>query len=248
MLCTYVVGGGGSAVGARLCGAVVGVRGRRGGVLAAGGCCSGGFARCWRTCRAVGSCARGLGFGCCAGVCVSEVGCGLAALRRLLCAPCERQPIFSHVEWSSGVLWVVWWRARAFGGLLVARARPPWGSCRGVREVLALLCPSRSRSASCLQSVRCARTWAEGSYLVDPASGICLFQRLSHACLSMRRSKVKPRIAHYNSRCFLDLSSTWITVVILELIHAIGPRSRVTGAFIRTRPSGFGRALVTLNN
>ena len=24
------------------------------------------------------------------------------------------------------------------------------------------------------------------SYLVDPASGICLFQRLSHACLSMR--------------------------------------------------------------
>ena len=77
------------------------------------------------------------------------------------------------------------------------------------------------------------------SYLVDPASGICLFQRLSHACLSMRWSKVKPRIAHYNSRCFLDLFSTWITVVILELIHAIKPWTYVTGAFIRTKPSGF---------
>lgn len=89
---------------------------------------------------------------------------------------------------------------------------------------------------------------ASVSYLVDPASGICLFQRLSHACLSMRWSKVKPRIAHYNSRCFLDLFSTWITVVILELIHATEPRTFVTGAFIRTKPSGFGRPLVTLNN
>jgi hypothetical protein len=49
---------------------------------------------------------------------------------------------------------------------------------------------------------------------------ICLSQRLSHACLSTNRFKVKPRMAHYNSHSFLDLTSTWITVVILELIHA----------------------------
>ena len=33
-------------------------------------------------------------------------------------------------------------------------------------------------------------------YLVDPASSICSSQRLSHACLSTSRSKVKPRTAH----------------------------------------------------
>ena len=33
-------------------------------------------------------------------------------------------------------------------------------------------------------------------YLVDPASSICLSQRLSHACLSTSLTKVKPRMAH----------------------------------------------------
>ena len=33
-------------------------------------------------------------------------------------------------------------------------------------------------------------------YLVDPTSSICLSQRLSHACLSTSRTKVKPRMAH----------------------------------------------------
>jgi len=65
---------------------------------------------------------------------------------------------------------------------------------------------------------------------------ICLSQRLSHACLSMNWFKVKPRIAHYNSRRFLDLRYTWITVVILELIHAIELRPYGTSAFIRTKP------------
>ena len=31
--------------------------------------------------------------------------------------------------------------------------------------------------------------WELTIYLVDPASGICLSQRLSHACLSMRNKK-----------------------------------------------------------
>ena len=81
-----------------------------------------------------------------------------------------------------------------------------------------------------VQSVMRTVTW-----LILPVV-ICLSQRLSHACLSLNESKVKPRIAHYNSRRFFDLRSTWITVVILELIHAIEPRPYGTGAFIRTKP------------
>ena len=43
-----------------------------------------------------------------------------------------------------------------------------------------------------LPTVRCS----ENSYLVDPASSICLSQRLSHACLSTSHIMVKPRMAH----------------------------------------------------
>src|SRR3954463_2261146 len=50
---------------------------------------------------------------------------------------------------------------------------------------------------------------------------MCSFQRLSHACISINDLIVKPRTAHYNSYNLLDLDNpTWITVVILELIHA----------------------------
>jgi hypothetical protein len=37
-------------------------------------------------------------------------------------------------------------------------------------------------------------------------------------------------------------------VVILELIHAIKPQPYGRGAFIRTKPIGFGHLLVNLNN
>ena len=79
---------------------------------------------------------------------------------------------------------------------------------------------------------------------------ICLSQRLSHACLSSSENKVKPRMAHYNSHCLLDLDyPTWITVVILELIHAIKLRPYGTSAFIRPKPIGLRpETLVTLNN
>ena len=57
--------------------------------------------------------------------------------------------------------------------------------------------------------------------LVDPTSNIRSSQRLSHACLSTYRNKVKPQKAQYNSCNFLDhIPSTWITVENLELIHA----------------------------
>ena len=68
---------------------------------------------------------------------------------------------------------------------------------------------------------------------------MCSFQRLSHACISINDFIVKPRTAHYNSYNLLDLDNpTWITVVILELIHALKPWPHGTGAFIRTKPSG----------
>jgi hypothetical protein len=60
----------------------------------------------------------------------------------------------------------------------------------------------------------------EDTWLILPVV-ICLSQRLSHACLSTRLNTVKPRIAHYNSHRLLEYRyPTWITVAILELIHA----------------------------
>ena len=43
-----------------------------------------------------------------------------------------------------------------------------------------------------------------GSYLVDPASSICLSQRLSHACPSINLYTVKLRMAHYISYHLFD--------------------------------------------
>ena len=50
-------------------------------------------------------------------------------------------------------------------------------------------------------------------------------QRLSHACLSINDFyTVKLRTAHYISNYLFDGDfTTWITVVILELIHAQNP-------------------------
>ena len=44
-------------------------------------------------------------------------------------------------------------------------------------------------------------------YLVDPASSICLSQRLSHASLSISTYTVKLRKAHYISYSFFDGTS-----------------------------------------
>ena len=62
---------------------------------------------------------------------------------------------------------------------------------------------------------------------------ICLSQRLSHAGLSISWNKVKPRMAHYISYGSLDLRYlTWITLEILELIHAKVVPSLVWGTFL----------------
>jgi hypothetical protein len=51
------------------------------------------------------------------------------------------------------------------------------------------------RVGSAFGSVSSSRCFYD-SYLVDPASSICLSQRLSHACLSTSLIKVKLRMAH----------------------------------------------------
>ena len=59
---------------------------------------------------------------------------------------------------------------------------------------------------------------------------------------------VKPRMAHYNSYILQDFPVEWITVVILELIHALIFNPKGMNAVIRIKPSRFACKLVTLNN
>lgn len=58
-------------------------------------------------------------------------------------------------------------------------------------------------------------------YLIDPVSNDMFALRIK-PCMCKFTLLPKPHMAHYNSYDFLDtITSTWITVEILELIHAI---------------------------
>ena len=59
---------------------------------------------------------------------------------------------------------------------------------------------------------------------------------------------VKPRMAHYNSYSLQDDAVERITVVILELIHALISRPHGMDAVIRIKPSRLACHLVNLNN
>lgn len=77
---------------------------------------------------------------------------------------------------------------------------------------------------------------------------ICLSQRLSHACLSISNYTAKLRMAHYISyRLFDSAFPTWITVVILELIHAKNPDFG-RDVFIRLKTNALRGSLVIHNN
>ena len=71
---------------------------------------------------------------------------------------------------------------------------------------------------------------------------ICLSQRLSHACLSMRGlNTLKLRMAHYISNNFFDGPlATRIPVENLELIRARRPDPREGLQLLDTRPTAFG--------
>jgi len=64
---------------------------------------------------------------------------------------------------------------------------------------------------------------------------ICLSQRLSHACLSINGIQWNCEWLIKTVIVYLVIKLTWITVVILELIHAVLPDSR-RAVFIRYQP------------
>ena len=79
----------------------------------------------------------------------------------------------------------------------------------------------------CERSTGPASTWdrrlrTHDSYLVDPASSHMLVSKIK-PCMSKYKQlyTVKLQMAHYISYSLFDGAfTTWITVVILELIHA----------------------------
>ena len=81
------------------------------------------------------------------------------------------------------------------------------------------------------------KSWGfRDSNLVDSASSIRLSQRLSHACLSINKSILwNCEWLIISVIVYLMVLATWITVVILELIHASNPDSR-RDVFIRLKP------------
>jgi hypothetical protein len=79
-------------------------------------------------------------------------------------------------------------------------------------------------------------------YLVDPASSHMLVPKIK-PCMSKYKQvyTVKLRMAHYISYNLFDsLFTTWITVVILELIHAQSPTSG-RAVFIRLKTNAGNR-------
>ena len=78
---------------------------------------------------------------------------------------------------------------------------------------------------------------------VDPACSHTLVSKIKPCMFKHKYHKAKLRMAHYISYNILDSFSTWITVVILELIH---DQRRARAAFIRyNQPSGPWRVIIT---
>lgn len=79
----------------------------------------------------------------------------------------------------------------------------------------------------------CLGAHFEHTYLVDPASSHMLVSKIK-PCMSKYKQlyTVKLRKAHYISYSLFDSFLLWITVVILELIHATKPDAR-RAVFIR---------------
>ena len=66
---------------------------------------------------------------------------------------------------------------------------------------------------------------------------ICLSQRLSHACLSINGIQWNCEWLIKTVIVYLVIEFTWITVVILELIHAVKPDSSEGPYLLDNRPS-----------
>ena len=92
------------------------------------------------------------------------------------------------------------------------------------------------------------------SYLVDPASSHMLVSKIKPCMCEYRLYNGETANGSLDQLWFLrSYNPTWITVAILELIHADNVRPRGRTAFIRSKPIGCSRSrrpvvLVTLDN
>ena len=104
-------------------------------------------------------------------------------------------------------------------------------SCRWTRNRSNTSRTSRSRTAFFAE---------EGcSYLVDPASSHMLVSKIKPCMSKYKLLHSETANGSLNQLWFLrSYNPTWITVVILELIHAIQLRPSGKSAFIRSRPIG----------
>ena len=76
----------------------------------------------------------------------------------------------------------------------------------------------------------------ESTWLILPVV-ICLSQRLSHACLSISASRRNCEWLIKAVIVYLVMATTWITVVILELIHASKPNFAEGLCLLDTEPT-----------
>jgi len=77
----------------------------------------------------------------------------------------------------------------------------------------------------------------DDSYLVDPASSHMLVSKIKPCMSKYKPQNGETANGSLNQLWFLrSYNPTWITVVILELIHATKLRPSGKSAFIRSRP------------
>ena len=91
---------------------------------------------------------------------------------------------------------------------------------------------------------------SKGSYLVDPASSHMLVSKIKPCMSKYKLLPSETANGSLNQLWFLrSYNPTWITVAILELIHARKLRPSGKSAFIRSKPiARKGVPLVTLDN
>jgi hypothetical protein len=103
------------------------------------------------------------------------------------------------------------------------------GECRVAFAVVPVTVRCRRRLAPLLAVVN--------SYLVDPASSHMLVSKIKPCMSKYKPQNGETANGSLNQLWFLrSYNPTWITVVILELIHATKLRPSGKSAFIRSRP------------
>ena len=134
-------------------------------------------------------------------------------------------------------------RCRVFG-LSARHERPGWTSagtppCCHRRICLVDRLAPRKADTSAARRVLGSLARVEGHtvYLVDPASSHMLVSKIKPCMSKYILKQSETANGSLNQLWFLRwYNPTWITVVILELIHATKLRPHGKSAFIRTKP------------